>query len=105
MFLERETVDPNNKNYLSKPKDLIYSFVIHDSTTTFIANMIFLANKPSLYPIIQHLKESIFSGCFLSWSILPKENHLGNVLKVRGCMAKHEKLGLHIIEIAGELVT
>ena len=31
-------------------------------------NLIFLANKPTPDPIIQHLKESIISGCLLNWN-------------------------------------
>ena len=53
MFLERETLNPNNKNYLSKTKDLSYNiYVIHDFNTTVIATLIFLANKQTPAPII-----------------------------------------------------
>ena len=44
-----ETLNPNNKSYLSKSQDLSYS-VIHDSATPDITNQV------SPDPIIQHLQ-------------------------------------------------
>ena len=69
--------------------------VIHDSNTTVIANLIFLANIPTLDLIIQHPVKNITSMCLLHWSIsliegkLPRkciksmEVHANKALKIK----------------------
>ena len=47
-----------------------------------IANQIFLANKPTPDPIIQHLQKNIYPVVFfVGQLVLPKENYPGNLVK------------------------
>ena len=47
-----------------------------------IANQIFLANKPTPDPIIQHLQKNIYPvAFFVGQLVLPKENYPGNLVK------------------------
>ena len=67
MFLGRGTLNPNNENYLVKTIGSKLQCVIHDSTTTAIANLIFLANIPTPDSLIQHLQWIVTSICLLCW--------------------------------------
>ena len=67
-------------------------FSIHDSNTTVIATLIFLANKPTPDPIIEHLE-------FVGQLVSQKENYPGNVLNEQRSMPK--KPGLRIIAHTG----
>ena len=68
MFLRRETLNPNNENYLVKTIGSKLYCVIHDSATTVKANLIFLANKPTPDSLIQHPQWIVTSICLLCWS-------------------------------------
>ena len=106
MFFEWEKLHPNNRNPLVKTIRLKLYFVIYSSTTLFIANMIYLANRPTPGLIIYHLEQNLTASCFHCWStaLTKRKLPIQCTISLEVYAEEAWKTNLYIIALTGRSV-